>query len=125
MANEVLPGDGFDISRLKPGTKVLVESDKGSLYSFRVINSFLKHLELISTDAAFKTSRPQMCNFAESWAEIHGGIVVPNWIVRGYYMIFRTRTIDIVSGPVKSALLEGPGWSYEAIESEGAVSRRD
>ena len=114
-AEEMKADGGFVVSRLKPNTRIVIESNVGTLYTLTVKKPTDRLVEVYSTDPVFKRFPPKLGVYSESWSAKNGGIVIPDWIVKNGRMLIRFADANFLSEPVATALLEGDGWKYEAI----------
>lgn len=100
------------ISKLKPGTHLLIESIADTIYSLCVRENGL--LDVYSTDAMFRNDPPKRAKFIGSCHD-KAAPRVPDRITKGNRMVFEFFNAYFVSEPVLTALVEGDGWKYEAI----------
>ena len=114
-AEEMIARGGFIVSRLKLDTRIVIESNVGTLYTLTVKNPSERFVEVYATDPVFKRYPPKLGIYLESWSTKLGGIVIPDWIVKDGRMLIRFRDANFLSEPVATVLLEGNGWKYEVI----------
>jgi len=108
-----------DLTRLKPGTKALIESTNGTLYTLTVLDPDQRLIEVYSVDPVFFPHPPKRAQFVGSQTHRAGdpaGEVFPSCVVKGARMLFKFADANFLSEPVTTARLEGTGWFYEAIE---------
>lgn len=103
---------GFNVSRLKAGSVLLIESTLGTLYALNIIEDRL--VDVQGTDPLFRT--PKRGIFVESWSAKVGGTTFPDWIGKDLRMMLRFADANFLTEPVATALIEGDGWKYEAIQ---------
>jgi hypothetical protein len=106
-----------DVTRLKAGTRILVETaGKNCVWAFKVVDPELAMVEVYGTDPNFKDSRPVKGMLLQAYEPVQGGSNLPHCLVKDWNFQVRFANVVLVGGPVESARVEGPGWSYEAFE---------
>jgi len=101
-----------EIARLMAGTRFLIETE-GGVWSLKLKNPKRLEVEVVGTDPRFASKpAPVLGVFVESCdpATKHGS---PGEIIKGQSFSVRFRDVVLVSQPITSVLIEGPGWSYE------------
>ena len=118
-AQEIKARPSFDVTRLKTGTKALIESTNGTLYTISIVTPEEGLIEVYSVDPVFQPHPPKKAKFLGSQmnrACDPPGDVFPNLVVKGARMMFKFADANFLTEPVTTALLEGEGWHYEAIQ---------
>lgn len=111
-------GQRFSLPLLKEKTVILVESHKGTLYEITMVRPLERLVTLYSTDSRLKKSAPKLGVFVHSIPE-KSGHPVSDWFVKGMKLVFRLDGGGLfTTETVASALVQGDGWSYEAITNK-------
>lgn len=95
-------------SRLKALTKVILETDVGSLYQLVVTEPEHSIVELSCGDPACKVNS-QRCRVLGS--EV--GHTIEPTLQKGRRLVLRFADVDALIGPIVSAYVEGAGWHYD------------
>lgn len=106
----------FVVSRLAPGTIILIESVIGTLYTIQMIDPFTNLVEFYSTAEGFRHAPPKRCYFYGSWSDRRGTVVVADQIIKDSFLQLKFQDADFLTNQVKTARLEGRNWHYDVIE---------
>lgn len=115
-AEEAIARGGVQVSKLKPDTRLIIETSTGTMYTVSLVDEFTGLIQFYSTDPRFRTRPPVHCYFVASWMDREGKLSVPDWIVKLGRMQFRFRDGHVLTAPVIGATVEGNGWHYEVIK---------
>lgn len=109
----------IDITRLKPGIQLIVETP-GNLWSMEVVDPEQGVLRVYGTDPKFKDNPPANGQLVQAYepkellptdaCESKPFALVKDWLFQ-----IRFANVVLVGGPVSSVLVEGDGWHYDAI----------
>lgn len=97
------------ISRLKALTRIILETDTGSLYQLTVMEPEISVVQLSCYDPACRIDPPQTCQVLG--AEV-GKKIAPG-IEQYRRLVVRCSDVDYVFGPIVGATVCGAGWTYD------------
>ncbi len=111
---------GVDLTKLKPGVKIWVETTAG-IYEMVVVDPNVGLVSVKATVPPFTAQRSIEILFEQSIWDDKGSIFIPCWIGKAMRMVFRDdqgqlfATHSVESAKVESA--DG-SWSYEVWEDQ-------
>ncbi len=103
---------GIDLSKLAKNTKIIVETDS-HLFEIKVLDPATGHVEINGT--APQLRQPTVGQYLRSIYVLDARVGIDKWIGRTMQMFLRFRNGDFLSGPVVTASVSGPGWSYDVF----------
>jgi hypothetical protein len=106
----------IDVTRLKAGTRILVQTETENIWALKVIDPKFALVEVYGTDPRFKDQPPVKGILLQSFLPGRDGQNLAHAFVKNWLFQIKFANIILVGGPLKSALVEGDNWSYEAIE---------
>ena len=89
------------VSKLQPGTRLLIESNIGTIYALRVAGNGL--MEVYSTDPIFKPGPPKLGGFVGSTHDKRAPHT-PDRITKGDRMVLRFADAYFVTEPVATSV---------------------
>ena len=104
-----------DISKLAPGTRLIVETDR-SVWNFTVRDAQRLLVDVQGTDAIVRGKPPVIGQLTDAVEPIENGRVLKGHLVKGWKFLMTFANVILVGNPVVTTLVEGKGWHYEAIE---------
>ena len=108
---------GIDITKLKPGTIVWLETVKG-VYKIMPTGEAVGHVMVDSSESPLEACRPVRLILEKSIYDDRGEVFVPFWIGKGLRILFRGFRGSFLTSSVLSAMIEGDGWKYEVWEKD-------
>jgi phenolic acid decarboxylase len=103
---------GIDISRLAPGTTVIVETTQG-IIELVVLNPTVGLVRVSGTDPKIK--EPVNCQMTQSCYDLKGLITLPKWIGKDLRMQLTFRNANLHCSTTVSATVRGKGWHYDVF----------
>lgn len=107
----------IDISKLRPGTRLLVETVT-NVWSFTVTVPENLRVEVSGTDERFKNLEKPVLGMLVLCEEpiAVNARQLPGCIAKGWTFLIDFANCRLIGNQVVSARVEGDGWSYEAFE---------
>lgn len=103
---------GVNITRLLPGTKVLVETTQ-NVFEFEITHPSMNLVRVRGSDPRL---RPGITGqLIHSAYDIEATIILPDWIGKGLRMHIAFKNATYVSTPILSARIDGLGWHYDVF----------
>ncbi len=103
---------GIDISKQRPGTKIIVETDN-LIFELKVVDPSRGLLEVTSNSPLLR--RPTIGQYLRGVYVLDASVGIDHWIGRTMQMFLRFRNGYSLTGPVITASLSGPGWTYDVF----------
>lgn len=94
------------------GNRILVEATTGAIWEIQPADRIRQLVRITGTDIRFH--RPKVGAWAGS-VEPVSGKVDENNIQKGWPFVIQFADGKLISGPIKSARVEGEGWGYDVF----------
>lgn len=119
-AESLKKNGGVDLTKLKAGTKILVETTAG-VYEIEVIEPLTGNVSVKATMSPFAAQKPTFTTLERSIWDDKGLITLPFWIGKSMRMVFRDddgklfATHSVMSARVES---RDGDWTWEVWEDK-------
>ena len=103
---------GIDLTKQTEGTRIIVETDR-HLFEIKLVVPSSGLVEISG-------SHPGLHNvtigqYLRGVYVLDASICIDRWIGRTMQMLLRFRNTQYLSGPVVTAVIYGPGWTYDVF----------
>ena len=103
---------GIDITKQRPGTKIIVETDN-LIFELKVVDPAKCLVEVTSNSPLLR--EPTVGQYLRGVYVLDASVGIDHWIGRTMQMFLRFRNGDFLTGPAVTASASGPGWTYEVF----------
>jgi hypothetical protein len=103
---------GIDLTKQKKGTRIIVETDS-LLFEIVVLDPARCLIEVASTTPLLR--EPTIGQYLRGVYVLDASVGIDHWIGRTMQMFLHFRNGDFLTGPVVTASIAGPGWTYDVF----------